>query len=342
MKVSRLMVVLLAWIMVASSGLGWAEEMEKPNMAVEMKVAAKNPEVWMCVHHPFDLVAPGGDWDFVRENLSGFKMYIGDLWKAPEETLKVFVGMLKENGIKFAIECGGVNIPSTLRVMDRIHAAGGKVDFLDMDHPMRRTMEQGQKKGVTVSPEEAADKLVAYMQGVRKKYPETGFWLLSNFPNWGYRGDVSYHARGANRQDWGEYDDVLRAALKKTKEAGIPLEGLTVDNPYEYVTGIRESNKLDDPSKIDWMKRLRTLEDFVRDAGLNFNLIIISEDGGKMSEHMFYERCMALVDIYNKAGGAPERLMVQSWYKHPVNTIPETAPHTMTNLVKDIILKTRQ
>jgi len=44
-----------------------------------------------------------------------------------------------------------------------------------------------------------------------------------------------------------------------------------------------------------------------------------------------------MVDLYRQAGGRPTRWFVQSWYPHPKQIVPETAPHTMTALLKAVI-----
>lgn len=88
------------------------------------------------------------------------------------------------------------------------------------------------------------------------------------------RGDVSYHARGPARQDYGDYDTVVKVVLTKLEAANIPLTGVTVDNPYEYLVGSHMSVKLEDPTSVDWIARVRRYEDFARSAGLKFNLTV--------------------------------------------------------------------
>jgi lysophospholipase L1-like esterase len=53
--------------------------------------------------------------------------------------------------------------------------------------------------------------------------------------------------------------------------AGIPLAGITVDNPYEYLIGEHSSVSLKDPKSVDWLKRVRSYEDFARERGLDPN-----------------------------------------------------------------------
>lgn len=67
------------------------------------------------------------------------------------------------------------------------------------------------------------------------------------------------------------------------------------------------------------------------------DLIVNSERGGQASDELFYRETLQMVDTYRKAGGRPTRWFVQSWYPYPNQILPETAPHSMTTLVKAVI-----
>ena len=314
-----------------------------------------NPEVWMCHGKPFALLDPDKKWDFVRKHITGIKIYTGGIRKARGPRLAKLgelAKMLKAEGIQMAIECGGTlgglplddtngvrSAEHELKVVGKYTAAGGRVDFLDMDHPVRRLLSPGNNREGFKSIDRCADQLVKYMTAVRKGAPQMKFFLLTNFPNWGYRGDVSYHARGPARQDWGEYDDVARTVVAKAKAAKLPLVGITVDNPYGYLMGEHKSATLADPKKVDWLKRVRALEDWARSEALQFNLIVNCERGGNTSAKLFYEETLKMVDAYVAAGGKPTRYIVQSWYPNPRKVVPDDEPYTMTALAKAVMLK---
>ena len=296
----------------------------------------------------FDLLDPEAEWPYVREHLSGIQFYIDVVNKAPAEKLKQFVQLIRERKYQVAIECGGTldfapmnstngerSAAIELAKIDKFYAAGGKVDFLNIDGPIRRLMHpKNKRRGSFDSVEKAADELVDYLRIVRRAHPELRFFLLTNFPNWGYRGDVSYHARGPARQDYGDYDTVVRVVLNKLEAADIQLAGVTVDNPYEYLVGSHMSVKLKDPTTVNWINRVRSYEDFARSRGLKFNLIANSEAGGKESDELFYTNTLKMIDAYVKAGGRPDRWFIQSWYEHPVRVVPESARFSMTALIK--------
>jgi hypothetical protein len=316
---------------------------------------AARPEVWMCTGDVDELVRPDADWSFVRRNLAGIKLYVGLLHQPKPGQIERLVKMVKANRLQVAVELGCCldfgpmdetngewSARSEVAALDRWYVAGGKVDYLDLDGPVRRLMNPDRSDGKRfTSMEAAADQVVKSVGAFHKAHPAMKFWHLTNFPNWGYKGDVSYHARGPARQDYGEYDDAHRLVFEKLRAAGTPLAGVTIDNPYDYLIGEHMSVNLRPPSSVDWLKRVRDYEDRCRAEGLEVNLIVNSERGGMKSDALFAEETLKMVDTYLKAGGKPTRFLVQTWYPYPKQVVPETDPTTMTGLVKAVIRRVR-
>jgi hypothetical protein len=311
---------------------------------------ASTPEVWFHHAKALQFVREGAEWNYVKQHIDGIQFFIDALSKYPQDELKELVQVLKTNDIKISVECGGLleyaplddtNGESTARIelakIENLAGAGGTPDFLNMDGPIRRLMFPGEGKKGFESVERCADQLVIYMKKVRERYPEIQFFLLTNFPNWGWKDTPCYWGTGENSQGWGDYARVLPVVVEKTKEAGVSLLGVTADNPYDYLMGLQGSPKLDDPKSVDWMKRLRELEDYVKAQGLEFNLIINSQRGGDRSAKLFYEDTLAFLDAYRNAGGAPTRYIVESWYREPVKVVPEDEPYTMAYVVKQVV-----
>lgn len=318
------------------------------------------PEVWLCAGDRIaELLSPDAEWPFVKQHLTGIKLYVGQLGvgrqasaEAAIDRLRPLVRLLRAHNLQVAVELGGCldfapmddtagewSARSELAAIANFYAAGGQVDYLDIDGPIRRLLHpENRRDGKRFdSVEAAADELVDALRIHRAAHPETKYWLLTNFPNWGWRGDVSYHARGPQRQDYGDYDQVVRVVLKKLQAADIPLDGVTVDNPYEYLVGERKSVNLADPRSVNWLQRVRDYEDFARGQGLTFNLIVNSEQGGHESDELFFHNTLKMVEAYQGAGGRPTRWFVQSWYPYPKQMLPESAPHSMIALVKQVI-----
>ncbi|MBE7501708.1 MAG: penicillin acylase family protein [Verrucomicrobiales bacterium] len=310
------------------------------------------PEVWLCAGERLnELCRPEAEWPETRRALSGLKLYVDQINGATPEALARLVRLVNAQRYQVAVELGGCldfapmddtagewSARHELAKLAKWYAAGGTVDFLDVDGPIRRLLHpENRRDGRRFdSLERAADELVDALRLHRQAHPNTRFWLLTNFPNWGWRGDVSYHARGPRRQDYGDYDEVLRVVLPKLAAAGLTLEGVTVDNPYDYLVGEHRSVNLSDPRAVDWLRRVRDYEDFARAQGLAFNLIVNSERGGHESDERFFRETLEMVDVYRRAGGQPTRWFVQSWYPHPRQIVPESAPPSLTALVKAV------
>jgi hypothetical protein len=315
------------------------------------------PEVWLCAGGgTLDLLLPDADWPFVKRHLSGIKLYIDQVDHATPEQLERLVRLVRAQSYQVAVECGcclefapmdETNGEASARIelakIDKLYAAGGRVDFLDLDGPVRRLMHpEGRRDGKRFdSMEKAAVEVVDAVRIIHQAHPEIRFWLLTNFPNWGWRGDVSYHARGPAKQDYGDYEDAHRIVVRALEAAGLALDGVTVDNPYDYLIGEHASVNLVDPKSVNWLKRVRTYEDLSRGQGLGFNLIVNSERGGFRSDELFHQETLKMVENYLAAGGRPTRWFVQTWYRHPRQIVPESALHSMTGLVKEVIQKVR-
>ncbi len=343
---------LLVGLMLTASGRAVAEGPASGRQPGDRR-SATAPEVWLCTAAAFDLAGADARWDFVKQHLAGIQLYIDKVNKAAAGDLRALAALVKKTGVKVSIECGGTlgfapldgtNGEQSARIelakIDKWYAAGGKVDYLNLDGPVRRLRypTRGRKRvpGFT-SVQQCARELADYMRAVNRRHPEIQFFLLTNFPNWGYRGGVSYHGRGENRQDWGDYDEVVRTVLRVLDEEGVRLAGVTVDNPYEYLIGEHFSVTLKDPAEVNWLRRVRTYEEFIRARGLQFNLIVNSEAGGKESDRAFSARTLKMLDMYLASGGRPTRYIVQSWYKHPKTIVPEDEPHSLTGLVKAVM-----
>ncbi len=337
----------LALAVTAAAAVAQAEPAARPGVA---------PEVWLCPGGGVkELIREDAEWPFVKKNLTGLKLYIDQIDQAAPEQLAALVRLVREQGYQVAVECGGCldfgpmdetngewSARLELAKIAKWYAAGGTVDFLDLDGPVRRLLHPERPDGLHFeSMAKAAAQVVDAVRLIHQAHPGIRFWHLTNFPNWGYKGDVSYHARGPQRQDYGEYDEAHRRVLEALQAGAIPLSGVTIDNPYDYLVGEHASVNLKDPTSVDWLARVRAYEDRARAEKLEVNLIVNSERGGQQSDEAFCRETLLMVDAYLAAGGRPTRWLVQTWYPYPQRVTPESAPSSMTGLAKAVIGKVR-
>lgn len=322
--------------------------------AAAQSVWAESAEVWMCHRTPDVLFEEGAEWDLVKGNLDVLQVYIGWVEKCSPDRLKKLATVLNENDIKLAMECGGtlefaplddtngersaeMELPKIRELAD----AGITLSYLCIDGPVSRIFHTGRAGTGFDSVDRCVDELVDYLRAVRAVFPHIQFYVITNFPNWGWKGGVWYHAHGPNRNSWGDYYDVIRTIIKKTREADVEIRGVQCDNPYDYAIGEVRSAKLADPTEVDWLGRVRELEEYVESERLEFNLIINSERAGNESDRAFYEETLKLLNTYRASGGTPKRYVVQSWYPYPKKVAPEAEPFTMTALVKEVIKRVK-
>lgn len=355
----RLVMVAVALGIIASTGNAQTE-------------ASSDPQVWMCHHEPWELGADPEAWAGVAKGCDVITLYIDRVAKADLQDLRRFAEVVRRHDIEVAIECAGLcdwrasfgdraaemsfrdEFRKVKRFLDPITegGAGGRIDYLQIDGPFRRMLYQrsGRRMERTEyqTVESAGRELVEVLRLWRDAVPGIEFYLLTNFPNWGYRGGPGYHGwsyTGQGTQGWGDYAEILAKAVAATKEGGIPLKGITVDNPYDYAIGEHRSNQPDVTEDMDWLARIRRLEDDVKAHGLRFGLIFNSQRAGDKetgSDELYENETLEFLDLYCKSGGRPDNVIVQSWYHYPLRVIPETAPGTMTHLVGLVIERVRQ
>lgn len=328
--------------------------------------ASTEPQIWMCHHDAWQLGAEPDAWSQVAERCDVITLYIDRVAKADLEDLRRFAQVVHEHDIAVAIECAGLcdwrarfgdraaqlSFQDEFRKVERFltpvseGGAGGRIDYLQIDGPFRRMLYQrnGRRMERTGHQdlESAGREFVEVLELWKDAVPGIEFYLLTNFPNWGYRGGPGYHGwpyTGEGTAGWGDYAEILDKALTVTGEVGIPLKGITVDNPYDYAIGEHRSNQPRATANVDWLARILQLEKDVKARGLRFGLIFNSQRAGSKengSDELYEKETLKYIDLYHKRGGRPDNVIAQSWYHYPTKVVPESTPGTMTHLIGQV------
>jgi len=264
--------------------------------------------------------------------------------QSPDTPIQERVRMDMKAGV--GVETAQVEMKKLKNLID---AAGG-IDLITLDGPIRRLLYPGADTGRTTvegdaqgfaKQSEAVEEIIEYMRTWRKSHPNVRFVILTNFPNWGWRGDVAYWASGPQGMYWGDYKPAIESLIRRCQEAGVPLDGIRVDNPYEFATGQFELRNtkwpepIKDPKTVDWLPRILELEKITRTAGLKFDLIVNSEYGGATSNQAFAERSLEYLDLYHRKGGRPDRYILEGWFQYPDQLGPDTQPFTLSHTVTE-------
>jgi len=331
-----------------------------------------NVEVCMCKGNPW-VLGTSLEWEFVKHNVSVIKLYIDQVKSASIVNLRNLVNVCKANNIGIAIELGGLvdwraddvdevtgesltaersfadEYAKIKRLTDPVSqgGAGGAITYFDVDGPMRRSLYPSNQQQPYHTLDSATDELAEVLQLWRQQYPDIKFMLLTNFPCWGWKGEPAYFNYGftTGPLGYGDYFDALTMALQKTSAAGVTFTGVTVDNPYDYAIGEASSNQYSLIQNIDFLDRLRDLENYVEGEGLDFNMIYNSSRAGNQSagsNQLYHDETLTFIDAHIAYGATPLRYMIQSWYYYPTQWVPETSGYTMTQLVADVITGLRE
>ncbi|MEZ6196704.1 MAG: hypothetical protein R3F20_13420 [Planctomycetota bacterium] len=320
---------------------------------------AQGPEIWLAPNAGrfLELGRAPGEWSATRAALSGVKFYVDGLSTAPEAELSALAAALAsgDRPTAVAIEVGGLlnhdwgdeigerSAAIELEKIARWRRSGGRVDRLEIDGPIRRAFghdawgRDPASRFTEVS--RATRELADYIEAMRAALGPVPVSLLVNFPNWGWRGEPAVTGTPEAPMRWGDYAAVLPEVVRVLAARGITLDGLVVDDPWEYLAG-RKGRDGAGP-RVDAARRLRELATLAEEQGLACDVIANSEDGGAGSDAAFLEATDAMVEHLRRWGPRPRRLVLQSWYPHPVAVLPDSDARTQTGHALAVARATR-
>lgn len=330
--------------------------MEPTMQPVRQRDLEGTPRVWMNVYHPADLVDTG-KWEYVSANVDTVSLFIDYLNQTDSDTIREFASMLNRTGIKLGVECAGIcdwytdkyvagtdslgRLSAQLEIdrLKRLKKAGKNVDYVIFDHPLTRAIYPNEDYSLParMTYAQAAEQLAYAMTYWKKEYPDIRFIYCVNFPNHGWKGSLAYY-KLVDKYGRGDFYEEFQVVLSAAEKAGVKFYGLLADNPYEYATGKRYSSQEELIANINWMARLLDLEREVKSKGLVFALFFNSETPGtKGPEGEYYRQTISYINDYTKNGGKPDINFIESWYKYPLESVPESEKYSMTYIVKDVI-----
>jgi len=315
-----------------------------------------------------DIASDDCGYRFLVNNIDFLAFYINKInSEYGMEDMQKLVGIVDEHDLEVIVELGGVLGPGwgsltdvengkesalvEIRNSKNWVTAGGTIDYVIFDGPVRRLLYGNipenikENNGVLVSGhfnttrgpfsyDEAADEILCSMLEWREVYPEVKFILGCNFPNWGWKGAQDYHKRQADGMNWGDYWEVVQVVMNKVQITETAFSGLIVDWPYNYAIGEKYSPiPGNDPSTIDWIKRILEMEDYVNGLGFDFYLYTNTEE--QESNTVYSEGTLNYVDLYRERGGTPDGWLFQSWYSVPTSFGPEYQQHSMSWLTNE-------
>lgn len=322
-------------------------------------VTGQQPRVLMCKGNPWEL-CDTDQWPTVYDNVDIVKIYIGDIKQGVDiNQVKCFIQKLRSKGIKIAFEIGGLldwhankggesaqysfeqdwlNLQPFL-TPESGGGAGGYIDMLDMDGPIRRMLFPNNVKANHHTLQTAVTELTKVIRMWQDSLPGVEVNVLVNFPVWGWKREPAYFAVDGYSDGYGNYYEVFNEMIRQFDSLNIHPAGITIDNPYDYAMGIAQTNQPQLINGIDWIARVLELEQMIKAENLKANLIFNSNLGGYIGNDSFHYHSLNYIDLYLQKGGNPDGYWMQSWYKHPQEWLPEYQPYTMTYLLLQTLNK---
>ncbi len=223
--------------------------------------------------------------------------------------------------------------------------AGQTPDYLVLDDPIRRLTVPGQDSPGQILQgmpdyESASREVTAYMRVMRAKFPAVKFVVILNFPNWGWKGAPAFSVAPGRMtpMNWGDAHAAMEILFSTLARNDLRIDAIQGDFPWRYFA---EPPSDAIAATVDWPGRILELEHYARDKGVRFQLTANSE-AGYTSAKAFADDSLKYLDAYLAVGGKPDRFVVQSWYPHPQELLPESTPYTGTWLAARFVRRLRE
>jgi hypothetical protein len=299
-------------------------------------------------------------WTFVQGHVQALALHNNAIAKGTREQLEGLKAIVDAKGLAVVAEMGGLEQwrapagdqfgeQSAREEMDwsklwwlpvEEGGCGGRYDYIIMDDPIYRGLfpaDKDEGRSIDQVANEIADAAALWCE----RFPGLRPVLGCNFPNWGWKGAPAYSDMPAMKGPLGrgDYYPVLLRTVEVLREREIPLWGLILDNPYDYVEKLAFSNQPERIAPLDFVARLRDVEQTARSLGLKFGLYMntgvqdLEPDGISSTEErdrMYYTHTRNYFERYRAAGGEPDFWSTYSWMKSPTKLVPETEPYTQS------------
>ncbi len=231
-------------------------------------------------------------------------------WRSSDVKLKTVVDDLNQRGIAIGIEGGplrprsgcsdnieGFAGPAEVKVMvERIWQAGGRVTYAVLEHGFDAVAQL--PDGCEMTLEEAATDMAAYLETVRRTFPDAEFSITET-------GDLRV--------------ETIDAYLTAFKEAtGEYPRHLMLDVPY---------------GEPHWPLAARAIEEHVRALDVGLGIFYLGEEEDTSDPEWMGHLRRNVTEYEVAFGGRPDRSIFTSWHDYPQQLLPESASSAYTSVL---------
>ncbi len=276
------------------------------------------------------------EWNEVLEDVSHFKFYtvtLTWLYRNDPELLRQSVANLAAMGKAFAVEVGiraGHEVTERT-LLDPITAAGGTVDFIITDNVFVKSQHHADTIPVYKwTYEDAVRRYAEYVAGIKQQYPNLKVGILEAAFRFHW-DDASTYPAEVPAEDYGDLKDILLDVIAACDALGTKIDIFQPEYSYERIVNTENG----------WAK-LRAMEAFCKEQGLEFYFLFNDHTGGSTSDQLFHDNVMNCLRSVKNSGLRPALGTVQSWYEYPLAILPEEQPHTFMYLAKEFIAENQK
>jgi len=273
------------------------------------------------------------EWQFVSDNIAQFKFYITPLMRLLrsnpellEEMVKSMSSMDMGIGVEVCIRHGHKSL--IRRVLDPISRMGGRVDFLVTDNIFIKSQFRKSKMDEYTweSYEEAVEAYATFVAGIKEKYPNIRIGMIEAAFRFYWEDQDRFPAEGNPKKAYGDLKTILEDVIAACKRKGTRLDLFQPEYSYSRI----------EATENGWAK-LKAMETFCREQGMDFIFLFNDHDGGNQSGSLFHKNVIHCLNEVNRNGLRPSMGTIQSWYTHPEEELPEDEPYTFMHLAKTFI-----
>ncbi|XP_065179169.1 uncharacterized protein LOC135809688 [Sycon ciliatum] len=281
-----------------------------------------SPEQWLTVS------------SMLAESKGAYHFHDGLLRILGPGEAKIIADFFKQRpNISVSIEagvylCNGTDVALTaLQDLRNYTSVGGRIDQWALESIFSRTMSGCEGKFTTF--QQVAEQAVDYVQVLKKAMPDLEFGVIDAVPHF---SAGKYPSNNEPRVDLGDIRDALSTLKTALAGAGTELLFYWADCPYEYSLNLPGNTGFE---KLAFIANYTTNE-----LGMRMGKIFNSQQGGSVSDKMYYDRSLLDYHAYMSTSAAAtdtSDIIAESWYKFPAQVIPETQPYTFMYTAKTIL-----
>ena len=206
-------------------------------------------------------------------------------------------------------------------------------DFVVTDNVFIKSQLREDKMGdYNWTYEQAVEKYAEYVAGIKTKYPQLKVGMIEAAFRFHWEDKTRFPTERPNpKNNLGDLKALLVDVIKACKAKGTRIDIFQPEYSYDRINN----------TKNGWDK-LKAMEAFCREEGLEFYFLFNDHIGGHDSDKLFHDNVMKCLRSVKSHGLTPVIGTIQSWYKHPMKELPEDKPHTFTYLAKDFIRENKK